>query len=234
MVIDLLNIPRQVPHQIALYGRPSASIAPYTERGLIPLQDTKEARDLWRMVDPWSYRSALRMPKMIVLANNDPYWSTDALNLYWDDLPGPKYISYSPNAAHNMVEAAPDGRRALPLRALNNLAAFVRCHISGKPMPEVEWRHEEGADGTLRLVVSASPKPQDVVLWSATSPTRDFRTARWTASPLKPDHAGRVNAAVPRPERGFVAFYADVAYQVEDLPLRLCTQLRLAGAAGDP
>jgi PhoPQ-activated pathogenicity-related protein len=231
MVIDLLNIPLQVPHQIARFGRPSDSIAPYTERDLVPIKDTPEARLLWKMVDPWSYRANLSMPKMVVLGNNDPYWTTDALNLYWDGLPGDKYISYSPNAGHNLVEVAPDGTRGLPLRALSNVAAFVRCHVAGEPMPQLTWTHDVDENGGFRLDVAANPRPLDCHLWIAHSDTEDFRQSRWEKSaPLEISADGSVRAAVPRPVKGFVAFYADLGYRVGELPLQLCTQLRVGEA----
>ena len=37
---------------------------------------------------PWVYRDKLTMPKLILNGTNDPYWTLDALNLYWDDLNG--------------------------------------------------------------------------------------------------------------------------------------------------
>jgi len=228
MVIDLLNIPLQVPHQIARFGAPSESISPYTLRDLVPIKDTPQEQMLWKMVDPWSYRANLEMPKMVVLANNDPYWSTDALNLYWDGLPGDKFISYSPNAGHNLVEIAPDGTRGLPFRALSNVAAFVRCHIKGDEMPKLSWEHDEEPDGSYRITVEASPQPLECHLWVAYSDTEDFRDARWERSAALPiGENGSVSGTVSRPEKGFVAFYADLGYQIAELPLRLCTQLRL-------
>lgn len=231
MVIDLLNIPRQVPLQISRFGEPSESITPYTARDLVPLQDTPQARKLWSMVDPWSYRSKLSMPKMVVLANNDPYWTTDALNLYWDGLPGEKYISYSPNAGHNLIEIGPDGVPGLPLRAINSIASFVRCHINGNKMPELTWRHDEDGDGAYRIRIAASPAPEEAVLWIARSPTQDFREARWEKSgPLEIGDGSGITAVVPKPAEGYIAFYADLGYLVDELPLRLCTQLRLGGS----
>jgi len=233
MVIDLLNIPLQVPHQIARFGGPSDSISPYTLRDLVPIKNTPQEQMLWKMVDPWSYRAKLEMPKMVVLANNDPYWTTDALNLYWDGLPGEKFISYSPNAGHNLVEIAPDGTRGLPLRALSNVAAFVRCHINGDEMPKLTWEHDEDPDGSYRITVEASPQPLECNLWIAYSDTEDFRDARWEKSaPLAIGENGAVSGTIPRPEKGFVAFYADLGYQIAELPLRLCTQLRLGNALG--
>src|SRR5262245_9047196 len=85
LVLYTLNMKQQLPHHLAPYGKYSAMIKDYTERELVPMPDTPEAQKLWGMVDPWLYRNKLTMPKLIVNGTNDPYWTQDALNLYWDD-----------------------------------------------------------------------------------------------------------------------------------------------------
>lgn len=232
MVIDVLNMQPQLQHQIATFGAPSEQIEPYTKRGLVPMPDTDAARKLWAMVDPWVYRSRLTMPKLIVLGNNDRYWTTDALNLYWDDLPGEKYISYTPNAGHDLTERTPEGKKLDPFRAVNNIAAFVRHQFTGKPMPKLQWKHDDAEDGQLRLRITADPPPREVRLWVARERNKDFRESRWEAQPVTFTPGEEIVALLPRPEKGCVAFYADLGYMVEDIPQWLCTQVRLAEAAG--
>ncbi|MGI8602165.1 MAG: PhoPQ-activated pathogenicity-related family protein [Verrucomicrobiales bacterium] len=225
MVIDTLNFGVQLPHQFKCFGGPSEQIKPYTERGLVPMPDTAEARKLWSMVDPWHYRDRYTMPKLISCGNNDRYWTTDALNLYWDDLPGDKYISYSPNAGHDLTERLSDGSRGDAFRALNNVCGFVRHILTDKPMPIMTWKHDE-LDGQLRLNVMAAPQPLAARLWTATSATPDFRESRWSAAPLE-IREGKIEARVDRPAEGYIAYYADLNYQIEDIPQWLCTQLRV-------
>ena len=57
----------------------------FTDRCSATLFDSPAGRRLWQMVDPYAYRDALTLPKLILLGNNDPYWTVDALNLYWRD-----------------------------------------------------------------------------------------------------------------------------------------------------
>jgi PhoPQ-activated pathogenicity-related protein len=119
MVIDVLNMPEQMKRQVECFGGPSEQIRPYTARDLVPMKDTPEAKRLWQWVDPWSYREKFTMPKLVVLGNNDRYWAPDALNLYWDALPGPKWISYTPNAGHNLTAKSADGSKGDPMRAVH-------------------------------------------------------------------------------------------------------------------
>jgi PhoPQ-activated pathogenicity-related protein len=229
MVIDTLNIPEQIPHQADCFGGYSEQILPYTERGLVPLPDTAAAKLLWQMVDPFSYRDRFTMPKLIVCGNNDRYWSTDALNLYWDDLPGPKWIAYSPNAGHSLEQKKPDGSKDAH-RAIDNVCAFVRHLLVGKPIPALHWKHDDTAEGKLRISVESDNPPKLAHLWKATAPTKDFRNAVWEPTTVEVKE-GRAQATVAPPPAGSgcVAFFMDFDYQIEDIPFSLCTQLRIAG-----
>jgi PhoPQ-activated pathogenicity-related protein len=223
MVIDVLNMVEQMKHQSADFGRPSDMVHDYVERGLVPLPDSDEARQLWRMVDPYSYREKLTLPKLLIMGNNDAYWTTDALNLYWDGLKGDTWVTYVPNAGHKLEQ---DGRpdRA---RALGALGAFARHMIADNPMPKLSWKHDDH-DGKLRLTVEASPAPKAARLWVATSPTRDFREARWEERKVSLGMDGVVGE-VAMPKEGRLAFYGDLEYEIGGVTHNLCTQVRIAG-----
>ncbi len=226
MVIDTLNMREQLPHQLESFGAYSEMIRDYTDRGLVPLPDTPEARKLWGMVDPWIYREKLTMPKLIINGNNDPYWSTDALNLYWNDLKGDKWVVYVPNAGHDLK------RTDRPVidqfsHVANGLSAFVRHQTIDNPMPKLTWKHDD-LDGKWRIVVQSSTAPTTARLWVAEAPTRDFRKVPWKEQPATCKD-GVVTGLVDPPQTGFKAFYAELDYQEDDLTYHLSTQLRLEG-----
>ena len=227
-VFDTLNMQAQLPHQLKSYGKYSDMIADYTKRGLVPMPDTPEARKLWSWVDPWVYRDKIKRPKMIILGTNDPYWTQDALNLYWDDLKGDKWVLYVPNAGHNLAQKH-DGINILPdlTRAGNTLSAFARHEIYDLPMPRLKWQHE-GKGAKMLLKVQADPAPKAARLWSAKAATRDFRQSKWSDRPLKVDGKNIV-AEMTTPEEGFVAFFAELEYEIDGLRYFLSTQLRIAG-----
>jgi PhoPQ-activated pathogenicity-related protein len=224
MVIDTLNMVAQMEHQKETLGGYSEQIHDYTERGLTPIPPTDEAKHLWRMIDPYFYRDHLKMPKLLILGANDPYWSTDALNLYWDGLPGDKWVTYVPNAAHNLEQ---DGDRS---RAVNALAAFTRAQITDQALPHLEWKHDDDAAGRMRLTVTAKPAPTGARLWSATAPTRDFRKAKWVERPATIDKDVIVGL-VDAPTDGCIAFFGDLDYEMDGIKYHLCTQMRVAGKA---
>ncbi len=233
MVIDTLNMKPQMEHQIACYGKPSDMVKDYVERKLIPMPNTDEARRLWSMVDPYFYRDKLKMPKLIVNGANDAYWTVDGLNIYWNDLPGEKYVLIVPNAGHSLEER-PDGAIPNPLtsrkKVLDSTSAFTKLQIAGKPMPKLSWEHGE-ADGKLRLTVQTSTPPKGARLWVAESDSKDFRLSRWKQRPAEISADGKqVIGTVAPPAKGYLAFYGELDFDADGLPYTLSTQVRVAAA----
>ncbi len=226
MVIDTLNMRQQMDHQLETLGAYSDQIHDFTERGLVPVPKTPEGERLWKMVDPYFYRDRLMMPKLLINGNNDPYWATDALNLYWDGLKGDKWVLYVPNAGHNLEQKGTDGKPDLS-RAIHGLAAFARHIIRTNPMPKLTWKHDD-ADGKARLTVQSMPLAKSGRLWLAEAPTRDFRKATWVSRSLE-SKDGSLAAVVDPPAKGFAAFYAELDYTIDDLPYHLSTTLRVIG-----
>jgi PhoPQ-activated pathogenicity-related protein len=226
-VIDMLNFGKQLPHQILSFGKPSEMVHDYTDRGLIPIPDTPAAKRLWAMVDPWMYRDKLTMPKLIILGSNDPYWPQDALNLYWDDLKGDKWVLYVPNAGHGLEQVYAEGKRDRN-RVLSTLSHYARCQTRGEPMPKLTWKHGD-ADGRMTLAVTSDPAPRAARLWVADAATRDFRKSKWAEKPATLN-GGTVKGEVEQPTEGWRAFFAECEYEQDGQTFFLSTQLRMAEA----
>ncbi len=216
IVIDVLNFPAQMQHQKKTWGFYSEQIADYTSKGLvhedgIPKQGPES--HLWKMMDPYSYRSRLTMPKLLIVGANDRYWSVDAMNLYWSDLLGQKHIHRAPNAGHGLD----DGRD----QALRTLGVFFRHSVAGKELPVLTWEPQI-VDNRVGLSMNVSSKPESASLWVATSDSNDFRQSRWESKPLTGNgekfsgHAIRNNS-----ER--VAVFGEAQYEYEGLQYSLST-----------
>lgn len=226
VVIDTLNMVQQMEHQKKSFGTYSEMIRDYTSRGLVPLPPGEDAKKLWMSVDPYFYRERLKLPKLIVNGNNDPYWTVDALNLYWDKLEGEKYVVYVPNAGHNLQqEGAPPGEERA--KSMNALSAFVRHQMTDRPLPKLQWKHDD-SNGKPRLTVTATPAPTGARLWVADAATRDFRKSKWNPQPLNVDKEQLVGT-VDAPGEGFRAFYAELDYEIDGIRYSLSTQIRVAG-----
>lgn len=225
VVIDVLNMRAQMSKQVQSLGGYSVRLTPYSSRGLLPIPDTPEGRRLLSMVDPWTYRDKLTMPKLIVNGTNDFYWATGSLNLYWDGIPQNKSVMYIPNAGHNLRrQDRPGGEQLSDL--VNGLAGFARYQITGATMPSLKWKHET-IDGKLRLTINASPAPLAARLWIAESPDADFRAASWHEQEMKSSDGSIVGAIAP-PEKGSLAFFGEVEYEIDGLRYKLSTQMRMS------
>jgi PhoPQ-activated pathogenicity-related protein len=224
VVIDTLNMRAQMPRQLKAFGAYSTKLAPYTRRGLLPMPDTPESQRLLSMVDPWAYRDKLTLPKLIINGSNDFYWVTDALNLYWNELPGDKWVVYVPNAGHDLKRQDRPYLEQLS-ELINGLAAFYRHQISGASMPKLTWKYQS-ENQKLRLTIEATPPPKGARLWVARMPTQDFRWAQWREQAVTLSN-GKVTGEVTAPEEGYLAFFGELDYEIDGLKYNLSTQVRI-------
>ena len=213
MVIVMLNIATQGPNQLDVWGQYSEQIDDYVNRGLMERVQTAEGTSLWRMVDPYTYRDRLSIPKLLINGSNDRYWTLNALDLYWAGLKGPKYLVELPNAGHGL-EVNRDW-------AINGLGAFFRQTVSKRPLPAISWQQGRAIAGASTLMVHADPAPGRARLWSATSKTRDFRESKWTSSPL--EAGSTITAVIAKPASGNLAAFADLEYAIDGIPYHLTT-----------
>lgn len=221
MVIDVLNMPAQMKHQLEAYGKYSEEIEDYTRRGLQDRSDTPLGHALNAIVDPYSYRQVLTQPKLIMLGTNDRYWTLDALNLYWDGLSGEKHIVYVPNNGHGLKDAA---------RIVGGLVALHQQTAGKLKLPRLEWELAENGGG-LSLKLTSDAKPAGVSAWIASSPTLDFRDAQWQATSLS-EADGGYRHELSAPSTGFSAMFGEAAFDAAGTPYFLSTNVKIIKAAG--
>jgi len=216
IVIDMLNFRAQTKHQIELVGRFSDQINDYTRKGLVKRPGEPESpreTELREMMDPWTYRQTLTLPKLLVVGTNDPYWAVDAMTIYFDDLVGPKYVLAAPNVGHNLGD-----RKDF---AMTTIGVFFRSCVSGRPLPKLSWKsRDEGK--TLELDVTSDPAPRQVRRWTASAPTNDFREAKWTSEPVEfADGRGKVSVSRTGDERA--ALFTELEFRLDNMTYSLTT-----------
>jgi PhoPQ-activated pathogenicity-related protein len=218
IVIDTLNFPVQMKYQLDTWGKYSEQIDDYTRKGLVRAEGerrTPREEALWKMMDPYTYRKQLTLPKLIINGTNDRYWVVDATKNYWPDLEGDKHILQVPNAGHSL-----EGGREL---AFTTLAAFFRSAASDTRLPAVQWEQSNSGD-ELKLVMTSDAPAVRAQLWSAESPSRDFREARWGPRPLEL-REDRYTGALAVPAAGHVAFYGELQFELKGLVYSLTTHV---------
>ncbi|MBI1757319.1 MAG: hypothetical protein HY248_07080 [Fimbriimonas ginsengisoli] len=208
MVIDNLNVRAQLAHQMETWGAYSEMIEPYTSRRLPERSETPIGRRLSAIVDPFSYRGRFASPVLIVNGANDPYWQVDALSLYWEQLPAPKWASLVPNAGHLLGDQ---------VQADEALCAFALSCAGRFELPRPEWRAGL-MDGSWGFELETGGEDlHSLSLWTAESDSLDFRESVWNATRL--DRLSCV--ATPRLRN--LASFVEMRYRREGREFRLTT-----------
>ena len=219
MVIDMLNFRAQIPLQRQAFGALSEHIQDYEQIHLPERIDSPTGRELVSMVDPYSYRDKLTQPKLILLGTNDPYWPLKALNAYWSGLPEEKRVLYLPNETHTLRDVD---------RLIGSIAALHRYSERGSPLPSLAETFAEQND-RLELRVHSDRTPERVLAWSASSHTRDFRQAHWSAHDCRRS-GDRYLCESRTSADAYTALYAEALFQDRNEPrFSLSTTVHISG-----
>lgn len=202
-VIDVLNMPVNLDYQVEVWGDYSTEIEDYVELGIPQTVHTEQGDAITTMIDPYSYRDKLTMPKLILIGTNDPYWPVDAVKHYFNDLRGENFIHYVANAGHGLN----GGQQAR--RSMNAFFCNTFAHI---PYAECSWEVSETTAGVTLNVEGTANAIKATYLWSADSQDRDFRNEVWSSTDLDALDNSAVSTTVNYPETGFRAFYIDLKY----------------------
>jgi PhoPQ-activated pathogenicity-related protein len=206
MVIDVLNMPLNVEYHKTTWGDYSIQIEDYVNLGIAQKVNTPEGTKLVQMVDPYSYRNLLTMPKMLFMGTNDEYWPVDAVKNYIDSIPGNNNICYTPNAGHDLGDRQ---------TYLAGISAFFGTTISNGKYPNLDYSISE-ENGIIKLKVEATADLlEDAILWSATSNDREFRDKTWSSVSLGKSNIDEFTQEIDYPESGFKAFYIDLKYKAQ-------------------
>jgi len=204
MVIDVLNMPVNIDYQKVVWGDYSIEIEDYVKLGIAQQLGTPGGNDLTKMIDPYSYRKTLTMPKMIFMGTNDPYWPADAVKNYIDSIPGDNHICYTPNAAHDLGDKK---------KAFATLSAFLGTTVTNGKYPVCDYTVSE-SNGIIALKIKTTPGLLvDAILWSADSKDQDFRDETWVDKSLNAAKKAEIKVDIKYPESGFRAFYVDLKYK---------------------
>ena len=145
------------------------------------------------------------MPKLLLNSAGDQFFLPDSSQFYYADLPGPKWLRYTPNTDHYQVQDL--GSIIMPS------LSWLSDVLDEKQSPNLSWSRL--SDGSIR--VTTDRKPERVRLWKATNPkARDFRLesigAAWTSMELKESEDGVYIGQVNPPSQGWTAFTVEVTF----------------------
>lgn len=182
IVIDVLNTQKSIQHICSLYegGCPYA-LKDYVAERITEHLDTEAFAQLMKVEDPFSYldagyppryRERMAIPKLLINASGDDFFTPDSSQWYFKQLPGSNnYIRYLPNSMHYfagsmIVEST--GSLGRINDAVNNYFGFL---LHKQTLPQVTWSFAPHS-----ISISTSHKPKSAKLWVAhNEKARDFR-----------------------------------------------------------
>ncbi len=207
-VIDVLNFIPSLENHINAYGFWAPSVSDYVDMKITDRLHTPEMKALLDVVDPYSYRDRLTMPKYVCNSAGDQFFPADSWRFYWEGLKDEKFLCYFPNTDHD-----------LNADAYFRIAGFYHALMAGTPRPKFAW--DRATDGSL--TVRCETKPTAVRLWKAVNPdARDFRLETLGKKheavefPLSAD--GVYTTDVKAPEKGWTAFFLEMEFPNGDFP----------------
>ena len=203
LVIDMLNMIPSFNHHYRVYGFWAPAINDYFEQGIMDRTDDPKYKKLLSIVEPYSYKGRMTMPKFMVNAAGDQFFLPDSWKFYYRKLKGEKHLRYVPNADHSLRNSD----------AWESVTAFYESVIKGTKRPELDWKLQ--ADGSLR--VTSKDKPSAVKLWQANNPdARDFRMetlgAVYKSVDVQPLKDGVWVAKPEKPAKGYSAYFVEMTF----------------------
>jgi PhoPQ-activated pathogenicity-related protein len=204
MVIDMLNMPVSMNYQIKTWNDYSVQIEDYVKLGIVQDMGSGKGSDIVKMIDPYSYRKKLTMPKMIFMGTNDEYWPIDNIKNYLDSIPGQNLIHYIANVGHSMGDKK---------EVLSSLSSFFGLVLTKSKYPVCAWKTSDTKSGVRVSITATADKLTDVIVWTADSNDKDFRNDKWTSSSLGIQNTAKVVVVQEYPKTGFRAFYVNLKYK---------------------
>ncbi len=179
IVIDVLNTQKSMLHICKVYGECPYALRDYKAEKLTESLESKAFEDLMKIEDPFQYlnygakyRERMSVPKMIINASGDDFFTPDSSQWYFKDLPGSSnYIRYLPNSMHyfggNPISDATNSRALLNETVNSYFALMLKQEILAK----ISWSITEQS-----IQLESSIRPTKVTLWTAVnSHSPDFR-----------------------------------------------------------
>ncbi len=250
MVIDVLNMPAQMEHHRKAYagyplydpangifGGYSVAIKDYVDLQIFDRFGAAHGDSLLKLVDPYSYRNVLSMPKFIANSTGDQFFLPDSSRFYFYDLPGRNYLHYAANTDHSLTDGL-----MVDEDTLAGMLAFYMAHVRNMNrftsddvvLPTYQWRrlpnverieYDEDEEPVVkvfaRLEVTADQRPLANV-WRAYAPEqRDFRLQilgpAWEQTPVLGEYnaqTGQWRAEIETeiPEEGWRGFMVQLRF----------------------
>ena len=162
MVIDMLNLVPSFENHFRSYGEFSPAVQEYVNYNIPDWMGTEEFKVLMSYVEPYSFKDKFTIPKYIINAGSDEFFSTDSWRFYYDQLPEDKILRYVPNSNHSLSGGY----------LTKDLMSYFFRIINDIDLPSLNWTLNEN----IIEVELDYENDYNVSIWTANNEEgRDFR-----------------------------------------------------------
>ena len=219
-VFDVLNMTPSLKNHFASYGFYSSAIDDYVNFGITRRLHSPAGQILEKIVDPYNYLKALKMPIFMINSAGDEFFPADSARFYVDALPPDRLLRYIPNTAHSLRES---GKGITG--AVISLLSWYQTIIAQQKRPTIRWHEHDN-----RLTVTTDRRPSLVKLWQAVNPVaRDFRLETigrvWQSSAIRITADGEYHVDLTPPARGWTARFVEFNYGRSGFPQTYTTRI---------
>ena len=215
IVIDMLNLVPSFENHYRSYGEFSPAVQDYVNYNIQDWMGTDEFKELMGYVEPYSFIDKFTMPKYIINAGSDEFFSTDSWRFYYDELADNKLIRYIPNTNHSL-----NGRY------LNqDLISFFYRIVNNIDLPTLNW---ELIDDNLQVTLDYKGEYL-VSIWRAFNEDgRDFRLWQegelWQQTKINRNENNIFNIKLDSQEVGYQAIMVEFVLDYDsDFPMKIST-----------
>ncbi|HGJ5862987.1 MAG TPA: PhoPQ-activated protein PqaA family protein [Arsenophonus nasoniae] len=204
---DGLNTNKMLKHVYRSYGKnwPFAFL-PFYNQKIDQMIGSFHFLKLMQIVDPLQYlnsdhQNRLSIPKYIINASSDDFYTPDNSRFYYDKLPGTKSLRIIPNTNHINILAF----------TVPSLISFINRLNRNVPLPKLSTCINKN-----KLTVHFSEKPVKITRWIAkNSVARDFRYScgiRYLPSSIKIGKGENITVAMNSKIMGWQATYIEAIF----------------------
>ncbi|HJL96234.1 MAG: hypothetical protein CMD53_04235 [Gammaproteobacteria bacterium] len=220
LVIDMLNVTPSFKHHWEAYGFWAPAIQDYVDMKTMDWWGSPEAKELFKLVDPFSYKERYQFPKYIINAAGDEFFIPTSSQFYFEELPNEKHIRYVPNVGHGLKGSY----------ILESMFSFYTGILNQEARPKYEWEFLDNS----QISFSSEVRPKKVKLWWAENlKSRDFRIdvigKSWKSEVIEINSEGNYISSLKAPQKGWRAYFIEATYQEGDqLPFIVTSGVRVS------
>lgn len=191
MVESFLNMRKQFHSWWQSVGGWSFALEDYYAMNFTQNFDTPVADRMGEVIDPYNYFDRyVNLPILQVMASGDEFFQLTDTELYWNSIPGEKFLLVIQNAEHSLATGL--------LTLLPSITSFAKSLRNNLKRPQLSWKFDRARN---RIIVETDVEPTSASVWFGKTFSQkriDFRVIR-LETPEEPCQFPKIQNLCPQP-----------------------------------